>query len=269
MDRFATLFKKLKEKKEGAFMPFAVGCDPDFDTSLSIFETMIENGADVIEIGFPFSDPMIDGETILRGDVRALKSGATPDDAFRIIKEIRKFSDVPIMPLVYYNIVLQRGIEKFYKDCKDAGVDAVLIADCPIEESEEVHKCAMDNEINQIYFATHTTTDERLKKTLSLVSGFIYVVSLHGATGVREKLEEGLEALIKNLHSKTDVPLCVGFGISKPEHVRAVMKAGADGVIVGSAIERIIEANLNNKKKMLDEIGKYVKGMKETTIIKN
>lgn len=266
MDRYKSTFNKLNRIKEKALIPFTVIGDPDFNTSSEIVKTIIDAGADILEIGLAFSDPIADGPTIQAADVRALSKKINTDKAFDFIKEIRNFNNkIPIGLLVYCNLVYQRGIEKFYSDAKDAGVDSILIADMPIEESDMVIKTARKNKINTVFIVSPLTTKERLKKILKRCKGFVYVVSRLGVTGARKDLQQGTLELLGRIRPQTTLPLCVGFGISKPEHVKAVCKAGADGAIVGSAVVKIIEENLNNKKLMLEKIKNYTMLMKNAT----
>ena len=247
-------------------MPFVVAGDPNYKISLEIVKTVINAGADILELGFVFSEPIADGPTIQAAGVRALKSGVNTDKNFNFIKQIRKFNnEIPIGLLIYANLIYQRGIEKFYRDAHDAGVDSVLVADLPIEEAGEYVKAAKRNNVNTVFIVSPLTSNERLKKITKKVRGFVYVVSRLGVTGARADMQEDTLKLLRRIRPQTKLPLCVGFGVSKPEHVKAVCKAGADGAIVGSAIVKIIEKNLRNKKIMLKKIGNYVKSMKEAT----
>ena len=266
MNRYKKTFSLLKNNKERALMPFVVAGDPNYKISLEIVKTVINAGADILELGFVFSEPIADGPTIQAAGVRALKSGVNTDKNFNFIKQIRKFNnEIPIGLLIYANLIYQRGIEKFYRDAHDAGVDSVLVADLPIEEAGEYVKAAKRNNVNTVFIVSPLTSNERLKKITKKVRGFVYVVSRLGVTGARADMQEDTLKLLRRIRPQTKLPLCVGFGVSKPEHVKAVCKAGADGAIVGSAIVKIIEKNLRNKKIMLKKIGNYVKSMKEAT----
>jgi len=262
---YTKTFSKLKKKKEKALVPFVVIGDPDYKTSLAIVKTIVEAGADVLELGFPFSDPIADGPTIQAADVRSLGKGIDTDKCFSFIKQVRKFTDIPIGLLVYSNLVYQRGVDKFYKDCKTSGVTSVLAADVPVEEADFLIKSSRKNKIDTVFIVSPLTSNERLKKIAKKVRGFIYVVSRLGVTGAKQDMQKGTLNLVKRIKSKTKLPLCVGFGISKPEHVKAVCKAGANGVIVGSAIVKIIEKNRKNKKLLLKKVYNYVKSLKEAT----
>lgn len=268
MKSYKQVFSKLKRRKERALVAFTVIGDPNYKTSLEIVKKIIDAGADILELGLPFSDPIADGPTIQAADNRALKNKFNTDKAFQFIKSLRKFNnDIPIGLLVYGNLIFQRGINKFYNDAARAGVNSVLAADVPLEESDEYVKAARKHKIDTVFIVSPLTSNSRLKKIDKKTRGFIYVVSRLGVTGARTSLEASTLSLIKRIRSSANNPLCVGFGISKPEHVKAVIKAGADGVIVGSAIVNLIEKNINNKKRMLDKIGNYVKSMKNATKI--
>ncbi len=265
MSRYQKTLSELKNKKEKALIVFTVVGDPDYITSKDIIKSILKGGADILELGFPFSDPIADGPTIQAADVRALSKNINPDKCFALISEIRKITNVPIGLLVYYNLIYQRGIEKFYQDAKSSGVDSILIADMPIEESEPVLSAAKKAEIEQVFLISPLTPEKRIENISKKSSGFLYLVSRLGVTGARSDLESDTLSLIKKVKPKTSLPLFVGFGISKPEHVKSVTNAGADGAIVGSAVVKIIEENLKNKTIMLGKIEKYVKEMKNAT----
>jgi len=266
MIRYKKTFNRLKKNKEKALISFAVAGDPNYKTSLEIVKTVMNSGADILELGFSFSEPIADGPTIQAAGARALSSGVNTDRNFTFIKQIRKFNnEIPIGILIYANLIYQRGIEKFYKDAAAAGIDSVLVADLPIEEADEYIKAARKHKVNTVFIVSPLTSNERLKKIIKKARGFVYVVSRLGVTGVREDLEKGTLKLLKRIMPATNLPLCVGFGISKPEHVREVCISGADGVIVGSAIVKLIEKNLKNKKVMLKKIKNYILSLKKAT----
>jgi len=262
MSRYTRLFNELRKRKEKALMPFVVVGDPDYNTSVSIIKTLIDSGADILELGLPFSDPIADGPTIQSADIRALKSRINTNKVFSFIKDVRKFTQVPIGLLVYYNLVYQRGINKFYKDAKNSGVDSILIADMPVEESKEIIKAARKEKIDSVFIVSPLTEKNRLKKILFKTKGFVYIVSRLGVTGEQKELQKRTLELIKRVRPCTKLPLCVGFGISKPEHVKEIINAGADGVIVGSAIVNLIKEENKKKKK---QIKNFVAKMKNAT----
>jgi len=248
-----------------AFIGFAVAGDPDESTSFRIAKALIDGGTDLLELGVPFSDPVADGPTIQLADERALAAGTTPDTVFRLVKEIRAYSGVPIVFLTYYNIVYRRGIERFYREASEAGVDGILIADMPVEESGEVTAVAARYGIDPIFLITQTTSDDRIRKIAAHARGYLYLVSVLGVTGVREQVSSGAIDLLNRVRRHTKLPLALGFGISTPDHVVTCAAAGADGVIVGSAIVDIIGSNLGNPGVMEQKLRDYVMQMKQAT----
>ena len=188
------------------------------------------------------------------------------DKALELIKEIRSYDQkIPVSLLIYYNLIFQRGIEKFYQNAREAGVDAILAADCPIEESSPLLEAAKKHNICQVFIVAPTTPIKRLKEILKNASGYLYLVGLLGVTGVRASLQKRTLELIKRVRPLTKLSLCVGFGISKPEQVKEVIAAGADGCIVGSAIVNLIKENLKDEEKMLRKIREFVSEMKKAT----
>jgi tryptophan synthase alpha chain len=264
MKTYKDLFAQLKGP---ALIPFFVIGDPDFDTSLDIVKTAIDAGADILELGIPFSDPIADGPTIQKADVRALNSGMTVAKALDFIRLIKQYRDIPIGLLLYYNLIYHYGIDKFFDDFYRAGVNSILVADLSIDDADEIVPAAKMAGLDTVFMVTPNTDERRIKQIASQTSGFIYAVSVLGVTGVREGLSDTIEGFIKKLKKLTEIPVCVGFGISKPEHAAAVARAGADGIIIGSRIVRIIEDNLGNKEKMLSEIAGFISNIKEA--IKN
>lgn len=265
MKTFEQTFKEARDKNEGIFIPFIVVGDPDYETSLEIGKTLIDSGADALEIGFPFTDPIADGKSVQDADIRSFKAKTTIEDCFRFLKDLRQYTDKPFGLLLYYNLIYKYGIDEFYKRLSEIGVNAVLCADLPPEESDEARTTANKYGVEEVFIAAQTTSNERLQKIAEYASGYIYVVSVMGTTGVRENVNMDTTDMIERMRKHTDMPLCVGFGISKPEHVKQVIASGADGAIVGSAIINRIAENLDNKDKMLKEISEFVKSMKEAT----
>jgi len=262
MKTYKQLFSELSGLKRSALIPFFVIGDPDFDTSLAIVKTSIDAGADVLELGIPFSDPIADGPTIQKADIRARNSGMNMTRAMEFIRKVRDYRDIPIGLLMYYNLVYQYGTEKFFSDCYQAGVNSVLVADLSIDDADEITSPAAKAGLDTVFMVTPNTDTERMKLIASKTTGFIYTVSLLGVTGSREKLSDMVEELVGKLKKLTAVPICVGFGISKPEHAATVASAGADGVIIGSKIVGLIEENLGKKEKMLAEISAFLSGVR-------
>jgi tryptophan synthase alpha chain len=255
--------KAFSRRKRPLFIGFTVAGDPDKATSIRIARALISGGTDILELGVPFSDPVADGPTIQKADERALAAGTTPDSVFEIVKEIRKESEVPIVFLTYFNIIYHRGIERFYRDARDAGVDGILIADMPVEESEEICMVASHYGIDPVFLISQTTTEQRIKKIVAKASGYVYLVAVLGVTGVRDHVSEEAIDLLSRVRRHTTLPLALGFGISTPAHANVCTRAGADGVIVGSAIVEIVERNLEDTGTMVHVLQDYVSSMKK------
>jgi tryptophan synthase alpha chain len=245
-----------------ALIPFFVIGDPDFDTSLEVVKTAIDSGADILELGIPFSDPIADGPTIQKADIRSMNSGMTVAKGLEFIRKVKAYKDIPIGLLMYYNLIYQYGTKKFFNDFHKAGVNSVLIADLSIDDADEIIGPAKSAGLDTVFMVTPVTNTDRIKLIASKTTGFIYTVSLLGVTGSRDKLSDQVGSLVNKLKKITDVPICVGFGISKPEHAAAVSKAGADGVIIGSKIVKLIEDNLGDKKKCLSEVSNFIRDVK-------
>ena len=219
---------------------FIVGGDPTLEGSFETACDAIEAGADVLEIGLPFSDPVADGKTIQEAGLRALKAGMNTDRYFELAKRVHERYDTPLVCLTYYNLVLHYGLERFAKACARSGIDGLIIPDLPIEEAKPLLKQLRGNGVDFIFLVAETTTDERLSRIVKAASGFVYIVALLGTTGARLELSPILKGLIRRVRRKTKLPLAVGFGISTPEHVRQVISFGADAAIVGSGIVRLV-----------------------------
>ena len=262
MKTYKQVFAQLSETKTTALIPFFVIGDPDFDTALAIVKTAIDAGADVLELGIPFSDPIADGPTIQKADIRAMRSGMNVKKALEFIRQVKDYRDIPIGLLMYYNLVYQYGAQRFFRDCHEAGVNSILVADLSIDDADEIIPAAESAGLDTVFIVTPNTDPERMKVIASKTTGFIYAVSLLGVTGSREQLSDMVEGLIAKLKELTDVPVCVGFGISKAQHAAAVAQAGADGVIIGSRIVGLIERNLAGTDQMLAEISEFISEVK-------
>jgi tryptophan synthase alpha chain len=253
----------FKSTKRPLIVAFTVAGDPDPQTAVSIAKTIVSSGADIIEFGVPFSDPLADGPVIQRADVRSLQSGTNPDKVFRIVTEVRKVTEVPVVLLTYYNTVYRRGIVRFYEEAAHAGVDGILIADMPVEESDAAVTAARNAGIDPIFMVSETTSEDRLGTMLDRAGGFLYLVSRLGVTGARKDLSTGIVSLISRVRKRTRMPIAVGFGISSPEHVTALSAAGADAVIVGSAIVARIEEHLGDRAGMEEALGEYIGSLRK------
>lgn len=242
MTRIEKKFKELKAANRKAFIPYITAGDPNLNTTLDLILALEKAGADVIEVGVPFSDPIADGPVIQRATERALIAGATLGDILRMGAEIRKKSQVPLLLFSYYNPLFRYGLENLARDAAAAGFDGILASDLTVEESAPFVDIMKKADLNTVFLAAPTSSPERLRKIAAMSTGFLYAVSRTGVTGERQKLASDLREFLKALRTYTDVPIAVGFGISRPEHVKAVWRE-ADGAVVGSALVREIEEN--------------------------
>ncbi|MEZ8195488.1 tryptophan synthase subunit alpha [Vibrio cortegadensis] len=266
MDRYQTLFQRLADKQQGAFVPFVTIGDPSPELSLQIMQTLVESGADALELGIPFSDPLADGPTIQGANIRALESKTTPSICFDLIAKIRaQHPDLPIGLLMYANLVFAGGIENFYQRCAEAGVDSVLIADVPTNESAEFVTAAEKHGVHPIFIAPPTASNETLKSVSDLGGGYTYLLSRSGVTGAETKANMPVTALLERLNTFDAPPALLGFGISQPEQVQEAIQAGAAGAISGSAVVKIIESHLEQPEKMLSQLSSFVSSMKAAT----
>ena len=255
MGIYQDLFNGLNR---AALIPFFVIGDPDEETSFELIKTAIDAGADVLELGIPFSDPVADGPTIQKADIRAIDAGMTPQKALAFIKRITDYQPIPIGLLVYYNLIYQYGVERFFEDFKQAGGTSVLVADLSIDDADEITPAAEAAGLETVFMVTPNTSDARIQKVAEQTTGFIYTVSLLGTTGQRTGLSELVKPLIGRLRSLTKKPICVGFGISTPDHAKDIAQAGADGVIIGSRIIKFIEDNPGDTDTMKKQLRDYI-----------
>lgn len=236
----ARTFERLKERKTGALIPFVTAGDPDLEVTVRLVPEMARAGADIVELGIPFSDPLADGPTIQRSSERALRRGYRMADFLAAVRLIRERSDVPIVLFSYYNPLYQCGLGNLARDAGAAGVDGVLATDMTPEEAADYCAALAASGLDPIFLVAPTSTDERIAKIVSCTRGFVYLVSRTGVTGARESLPETIESTLRRVRARTELPVAVGFGISRPEHVRAVW-AMAEGAVVGSAIVALME----------------------------
>ena len=253
MSKIANAFENGK-----AFIGFLTAGDPTIEKTVEYILAMEEAGCDLIEIGIPFSDPMAEGVVIQDANVRALKHNTTTDDVFDIVREVRAKTDIPLVFLTYINPVFFYGYERFFKRCSELGVDGIISPDLPYEEKGEIAEIARKNDVDVISLIA-PTSKERIQKIAADASGFIYIVSSLGVTGMRSEIKTDLNSIIGDIRDVCDLPLAVGFGINTPEQSRDIAKI-ADGVIVGSAIVKIIEEYGENAAEPLKE---YVSSMKK------
>lgn len=271
-DRYARTFARLAERQEGMFVPFTVLGDPDAQRSRAILRALVRGGADALELGIPFSDPVADGPTIQAADVRALKAGIRPDDAFALVAELRaEEPEIPIGLLVYANLVETHGADAFYRRAARAGVDSVLIADVPTLEIDPYLAAAERAGILPVLIATPGASETQLTAIAKMTRGYTYTVTRVGVTGADdERAELDHVAQVARLKKHDAPPALLGFGISRPEHVRAALAAGAAGAISGSAIVRLIEAAADDASParlatLETELETFVRQMKAAT----
>ncbi|MEY4476270.1 MAG: tryptophan synthase subunit alpha [Pseudomonadota bacterium] len=266
MARYQQLFTQLAAKKEGAFVPFVQLGDPIPAISLQIIDTLIAAGADALELGMPFSDPLADGPAIQNAALRAFAAGVTPDICFEILTRTRKkHPAIPIGLLMYANLVFHNGIDNFYQRCAQAGVDSVLIADVPFEESAPFRAAATRHRIAPIFICPPNADDDLLREIASHGRGYTYLLSRAGVTGAENHGHLPLNHLVDKLREYNAAPALQGFGISDPAQVKTSLATGAAGAISGSAIVKIIESNLAHPTEMLAQLKHFVSEMKAAT----
>jgi tryptophan synthase alpha chain len=267
MSDLTKVFKRLKAQGDGALIGYVTAGDPKPELTPKIAEALVKGGVDIIELGVPFSDPIADGPTIQAASVRALRAGTTPKMVLGIAGEIKRKQSVPVVILTYFNPIFRMGVENFFRLAKSFGVDGVVVPDLPVEEAEAYREAAETCGVDTIFLAAPSTSNKRLGKIVACTSGFLYVVSHFGVTGAREALEDSTVQLIKRIapFTRGKIPLAVGFGVSKPEHAKRIIDAGADGVIVGSAFVNIIQKRQGDFDRMLEELEVAARKLKNAT----
>ncbi len=263
MNRIDERFTRLKRVGEQALMPYLTAGDPDLATTRSLILEFERRGADLVEIGVPFSDPLADGVTIQRASQRALQGGTTLKGILEMVSGLRADCRLPLLLMSYANPIYHFGIARFAKEAAAAGVDGLIVPDLPPEEAKELIDATSSHDVHLVFLLAPTSPRERIRKIATASKGFIYYVSLRGVTGARSRLSDDLEVTLKIIRSMTGKPLAVGFGISTPEHVRMVSRL-ADGVIVGSAIVSLLEREAGTPN-LLERAGAFVASLKDAT----
>jgi tryptophan synthase alpha chain len=263
MGRISHTFEGLQTTHERALIPYVTAGDPDLEMTKRLVREMVRRGGDLIEIGVPFSDPLADGPIIQRASQRALQGGTTLRKILQTVSELRRDIDVPLVLLTYYNPVFRYGEEAFVADALDAGVDGLIVPDLPPEEAQTLIDLTADTELDMIFLAAPTSTAARLALISEVSRGFIYYVSRLGTTGVRDRLADDLRLMLERVRGGTSKPVAVGFGVSTPEHVRAVAEL-ADGVVVASAILKLLE-DLGDREARLEYVGDFIAALKAAT----
>lgn len=244
MNRIDGKFKELRNAGRKAFIAYITAGDPDIASTEKIALALEKSGVDILELGIPFSDPIADGPTIQAASYRSIKAKATLPKIFAMVKRLRNRTDMPLIFMTYYNPVLKYGLHRFFDSCRDSGVDGVIVPDLPFEESADMVRSARAFRIATVFLAAPTSTPDRLKRIAGLSKGFIYYVSLTGVTGARRDLPKDMASKIRAIKALTHKPVAAGFGVSDAEQAGTVAKI-ADGVIVGSALVKIISGNKN------------------------
>lgn len=260
MSRISQRFNELAANKEKAFIPFLTVGDPSLKKTLAYVKALIAGGADVIELGVPFSDPMADGPVIQEADERALAQGVTLNDVLTLVAKIRQFSEVPLLLMGYYNPIFHMGIETFARKAARAGVDGCLIVDLPPEESGEIKDAFAQHGIDIIHLLSPTSTPERIRQASQRGSGFLYYVSMRGITGAKLADYKTVARHVKQIKAQSKLPVAVGFGIGTPKAAREVTRF-ADAAVVGSAVVKKIAAGASAKEIETMAAG-FKKGMK-------
>lgn len=247
--------------KGKAFIPFITCGDPDLETTAAAVRATAKNGADLIELGIPFSDPTAEGPVIQGANVRALRAGTTTDKIFGLVRDLRKDVSIPMVFMTYANVVFSYGAERFISTCRDIGMDGLILPDLPFEEKEEFAPLCKAHEVDLISLVA-PTSEKRIAMIAREAEGFLYIVSSLGVTGVRSEIKTDLASIVESVRQSTDIPCAIGFGISTPEQAKK-MASLSDGAIVGSAIIKLLEKYGKDAPKY---IGEYVKSMKDAIV---
>ena len=270
-NRIDACFEKLKAENKKALVTFITAGDPDMDTTEKCVLEMYKNGSDIIEIGVPFSDPIAEGATIQKASLRSLNGGTNLDKIFDLVRKLRTQTDKPMLLMMYINTIFKFGTAKFFELCKETQIDGVIVPDMPFEEREELEGEAEKNGIYTIFLVA-PTSHERVKMIAEKSKGFLYVVSSLGVTGMRSEIKTDIKSIVETIRKYTDIPVavapirnndhcpcCIGFGISNPEQAKK-MSQYADGVIMGSAVVKIVE---EHGKDAPEYVGKFIKSVRE------
>jgi tryptophan synthase alpha chain len=262
MSRLSGTFARLRREGKGGLVTYVTAGDPDAERSMKLLLAIARAGAEVLEVGVPFSDPLADGPVIQRASERALAAGMSLRGVLEVVKQVRRELETPIVLFTYANPVIRMDPGAFAQTAADAGVDGVLILDYPVEEAEPLRAPLLDAGLAPIFLISPTTTDERIRKSAALGRGFLYVISRLGVTGMRERLPEDVEALMQRVRRCADLPVALGFGISRPEHVAEVCRV-ADAAVVGSALVSVIAEN-SSSPDLCERASEYVRWLKNS-----
>ncbi len=269
MDRLALAFTRARAENRAAFVAYLCAGDPDFDTSLDACRALLSHGADILELGVPFSDPLADGLTNQLAAQRALASGMTAARVFELARRVRaEFPSAPIVFYTYYNLVFCNGVDAYVRAAHEAGVDGMLTLDLPPEEAGEVATACAAHGLKTVFIVAPTTPDSRIAKIATTATGFLYYVSREGVTGVRAEVATGIGAAIARIKARTTLPVVVGFGLATRAHV-AVVAAQADGVVVGSALVNVIREHLADRAAIAPRLAEVARDLAAGTARKS
>ncbi len=262
MSRIKSTFTRLKKLKETALIPYLMAGDPDLATTKTLILEMEKAGCDIIEVGAPFSDPLADGPTIQKAAIRSLRNRTSIPDVLRLVSEVREASKIPLIIMTYYNLIFKYGEERFVHDAVAAGLDGVILPDLPPEEAGTLIPLAKKTGLDTIFLLAPTSTEDRIKLVCRLAQGFVYYVSLTGVTGARTDVQQSIKESLEKIKTVTDKPVAVGFGISTPDQAAQVAHWGADGVIVGSALVKVIE-EYGASPELVQKAAAFVRALKQ------
>lgn len=267
-DPIQTKFRELKSGNDAALITYLTGGDPDFESFQANSATLIEGGADIVEVGIPFSDPIADGPVIQASSGRALSNGATPARVLDAVKDLSvRYRHVPFVVLTYYNPILGMGVEDFLSRCRDSGVSGLIVPDLPVEEADGFRDAALKHRLDHICQVAPNTSKNRILEIIERTRGFLYLVSLYGVTGTRGLISPIALETVRRVRemSKETVPIAVGFGVSSPDHVASYARSGADGVIVGSALVEIVSQDIDRPSQARNRLKKLTAELKNAT----
>jgi len=266
MSRLRSIFSSLKLRQERAFIPFVTCGDPDLATTELLALAYLDAGADVLEIGIPFTDPLADGPTIQRASERALRAGTTMDSAFELLKRLRSQTEAALVPMTYINPVWQMGFDTFARRAKDAGADGVIISDLPPEEGARWVEAGRENALDTIFLLAPTSDTARVERVARSASGFVYAVARLGVTGARTDVPLEVGDLVKALRAQSDTPVCAGFGFSQPDQIRRTIEmTDVDGIVVASALIDRFEKAVGTTAERVAQVGAYARELKAAT----
>jgi tryptophan synthase alpha chain len=262
MHRIKNTFIRLMKKSETALIPYIMAGDPDLATTKTLILEMEKAGCDIIELGAPFSDPLADGPTIQKASIRSLRNHTSVSNVLSMVAEVRRESKIPLILMTYYNLIFKYGEERFVNDAASAGLDGIILPDLPPEEAGKLIPLAKKAGLDTIFLLAPTSTDERIKLVCKVSQGFVYYVSLTGVTGARAGVQSSVQDSLKKIKQVTDKPVAVGFGISTPDQAAQMALWGADGVIVGSALVKMVEENIGSPEIIASAVA-FVKALKQ------